>query len=528
MNLMNRVVIHLKRYSAAYIVGILFFYCFSQMPLHFDQLVSVGMYTEYGGLLNYITGYCWFWVTQVNGRLMSTLIGGFLEQNYTLMFLVDSVLLAFFPVLCMRAFAKREQVDSKLLWISALALLLLSRQIELEVLSYALFIYFVPVMLVLYLICSMESFIPSKEICVTRKDGSKYLCLVLVLSLWLENITFGMLIVSGSLFLWDWFVNRRKNGYLLAGTILAFLCLLWMTRFRANATTFKLGFEEQLKQIMVKINIVLDAVFLDNAILTAGMALIAMLAVLHVAKGRGKQGHRYIYAAFCMYIFATHLVSAYNSMIQLAQAIPVPLAGTGSATTSLPMVTWSILLPPENDAIRLLIYLFFAVSLLYPILLSERRLLLLTSYGFAMSSMGVVFFTTEYWGSRIIAPSLLLLLVTMIGICADFLPELNARPKVIKWGGIILIAIFLLRCDYYVQRYTAIGQIREYNDTVIEYAVERQIKNEWDYDTDVLALKYYWGNTELFCANIVAGDPHFQFFCQYYDLNPATQIAYTH
>lgn len=268
---MNKIFVHLKKYSAAYIVGILFFYCFVQIPLHFDQLVAVGMYKEYGGLLNYITGYCWFWATQVNGRFISTLIGGFLEQNYTLMFLVDSVLLAFFPVLCMRTFSKREQDQSKILWSSALVLLLLSRQIEIEVLSYALFIYFFPVLLVLYLITNMEVYIPEKGTAVSKKNGLRYLVLVLVLRLWLENITFSMFIVLGCLFLWDWLVNRRKNGYLFGGTALAFLCLLWMARHRTSAAAIKLGFREYLNQILSEICLMFDTLFLDNAILTAGM-----------------------------------------------------------------------------------------------------------------------------------------------------------------------------------------------------------------------------------------------------------------
>ncbi len=518
----------IRYFCPAYLTGLLFFYCFIQMPLHYDQLVAVNLYTYYGGLFNYISGHVWYWVSNVNGRLFSTLIVGFFEQNYTFMFLVDSILLGLFIVVCAKLLALRKSDEPYIMWAAALAFFLLSRAVELEVISYALCIYFAPILMLLALVWLLEKIMPPQEKTISKRAGRRFLTLILVMSLWLENITFGVLAVLGCLFIGDWVVNKRKNKYLFLGTILAFLSLLLMARYRFSATqmTESGGFHALLVRVTQKAALVLDTIFLDNSALTAGMAIIAIWR-LHIAIKKlygWKKVVGWVPQLFWAYISLTHIAASYNALLNLAKSIPVPLAG--GQMSLLPSIEIGLILPPNNGEVRLVIYSLFVVSLLLPVLFCKKRVTCLTMYGFAVSTMGILFFTGEYFGARVITPSLLMMVMTMLGVLGDCLLHHEKKGKAWKAVCIVVLVLFAFRFDYYYSRYTQIGMTNNYNEQIIEYAVNLQGVGQWDYDNDVLLLKGYWNNTELFVANIEAGDPHFEFFCQYYGLDSRTRVQY--
>lgn len=519
---------HIRYFCPAYLTGILFFYCFIQMPLHYDQLVAVNLYTYCGGLFNYISGYVWYWVANVNGRFFSTLLVGFFEQNYTFMFLVDSILLGLFIVVCAKLLALRKSDAPYIMWVAALAIFFLSRAVELEVISYALCIYFAPLLMLLALVWFLEKIMPPKGKTISKHAGWSFLALVLVMSLWLENITFGVLVVLGCLFIGDWVVNKRRNKYLFLGSILAFLSLLLMARYRFGATQMAEsgGGHALLVRITQKAALILDTMFLDNSALTVGMAIIAIWRLHIVIKKLSgwKKVVGWVPQLFWGYISLTHIMASYNALLDLAKSIPVPLAG--GQMSLLPSIEIDSILPPNNGKARLVIYFLFVVSLLLPVLLCKKRVICLTIYGFAVSTMGILFFTGENFGTRVITPSLLMMVMVMLGVLGECLLHHEKSGKAWKIACVVVLVLFAFRFDYYYSRYTQIGMTNSYNEQIIEYVVNLQGTGQWDYDNDVLLLKGYWNNTELFAANMEAGDSHFVFFCQYYGLDSRTRIQY--
>ena len=527
MNAMRRTFLDKgKLYWPVVVLAVLFLYCYGNTPLVADQYVATGLYIDAGGLVNYTTGYCFWWLCNVNARFFSTLVCGIIEQSVVTNRLGMLAVLCAIPLMGMLALNTKKNRILYLL-LSCASILLVSAGIQQEVYFYAGLLYLGVVVLAEAVAFMTVRLLEKKP---DVRFGCGYLLLTMVASLWLESLTAALFVVYICLLLYHYVKTCRLSRWLSASVIVSGICLYMMMHQRNEYLDKQ---TTDIRELVHQVRQVFDVLYYDNAAVTAILSLLlALFFALQWQRTMNKVARKgyVVFALVSLYTGITHASQAYNVQLTAWQQAASLSENVNVIPSAMLHVTSTLLLPPSCNAMRFFLYLLLTLFILIAVVLQRNNLEYLILACVAIVNVGVVSVTSVAIanamggvGQRMVTPSLLLLVVIMAAVTAE-----NLRPDenfaVIKVILIAATVFFLLKADDYYVRFTRVGKIHRQNLIQIEFCAEQQRLGTWDMETDILTLQSI--ENDLWVYNLEEDDPRYPYFCHFYHLREGTLVQY--
>lgn len=515
-----------KLYWPVIVLAVLFGCCYWNAPLVADQYVSNGLYIDAGGFANYVTGYCLWWLRNVNARFFSVLICGIVEQNVLFNRIGMMAVVLLVPILGM--FALKIQKNRPLfLLLTCTLMLIIGAGIQREVYFYAGLLYMGVVVLTEAIALLTAKLLDENP---GRRLGYLYLAVALVAGLWLETFTAALFVTYVCLTIYHYWSTRKVSRWLVASVGVSGVCLYLMMHQRGNSLDKQ---TMDLRELISQGRQVLDALYLENAGITAMLGLLAALFFAIKMRHSLQRRARVLYAVSALallYIGITHALQAYNVQLAAWQSAVANTGNINAMPSGLLYVVATGLLPPANNSIRFFLYLLLTLFLLLAVVLQHHNREYLILYCVSFVNVGVVSVTSVAIadamggiGARMLAPSVLLLAVLMAAITADALQPAESE-RVVKILMVSITVLFLLKADDYYARFSLVGKISRENAIRIESCVEQQRLGTWDIDTDTMVLKSI--PSDLLDHDLEKKDPRYPFFCRFYGLDEETLVAY--
>lgn len=515
-----------KLYWPVVVLAVLFLYCYGNTPLVADQYVATGLYIDAGGLVNYTTGYCFWWLCNVNARFFSTLVCGIIEQSVVTNRLGMLAVLCAIPLLGMLVLNIQKNKTLFLL-LSCALILLVSLGVQQEVYFYAGLLYLGVVILAEVVAFMTVQLLEKKP---DVRFGCGYLFLTMVACLWLESLTAALFVAYICLLLYHYVKARRFSRWLSASVVLSGICLYMMMHRRDAVLSTQ---TTDMRELLHQVRQVFDVLYYDNAAVTAIMGvLLAIFFTLQWQRTMNKVARKgyVVFALVSLYTGITHASQAYNVQLTAWQQAASLSENVNVIPSAMLHVTSTLLLPPSCNAVRFFLYLLLTLYILIAVVLQRNNLEYLILECVAIVNVGVVSVTSVAIGNamggvgqRMVAPSLLLLAVIVSAITAENLqPDKNL--SVIKALLIVAAVLFLLKADDYYVRFTKVGKIHRQNLIQIESCAEQQRLGVWDLETDILVLQPI--ENDLWDYNLEEDDPRYPYFCRFFHLQEDTLVQY--
>lgn len=511
---MRQIEKYIKKYFPVIILGILFLYCYLIMPLAYDQYVSNKLYIHNQGIINWITGYCWYWVTSVNGRFFSVLITGFLEQNRILNTIGMTATMILIPLLGLKIFSVPENQKKYFLLVNVLGLMIVGIELQETVYFYAGMLYLGAVIIVELFYIALLSVLEG------NRGNIKFFYIVCVIgAFWLETLTATLLVCSICLLLYQYIKKKEWSYHLMGAGIIFSIALVVMAYGRQSAIEASSG--SLLASIHEQTVLVLRTTFYQNAGVTLIISIVLLIHFIErIVKNKENILRIVIYSLFTIflcYMCILHALVYYNNYISDYCNVNEDISRS--------IIHTSLQLIPQKyigfqDGWFVITYLILIGIMIDCAIHSKHQRSSLTILCAAICMIGIPCILNEHFGVRIIAPGLELLSVYCAEILLESFSYINKDIK--KTFYIFSIIILLVLADGYYVRCTNIAEKYRRNLEKIELCRKAQLEGTWDYENDILKLESSGFHVRVIPSN----NNHFIYFSDYYGISEKTEVSY--
>jgi len=504
----------LKQYWICVFIFLLFFWMRRSSPLTLDMLNGSLVYRDYGGFFNYLTGYMFSWVMNVNTRFFAGLIGGVLESNKLLIDFVTAGVIAGFVGSIIWIFNVRKNFIVAV--IAGALVLIIDNGIHSEVFMYASFLFVAPAIMFLWIVKFWENFIAMPS----QKNIKLYYVVLVICSMWLETVSLGLLVATIVFFAYFLlFLKERRKQCIRLFLISIFISLSgFFFMLYPRFAMANIGSEGDSEAVWRRIYLLTMSVFENNSIL---LGLLTLLSIIIVYKKVSQWALKIPHLIFTGYMLLVFIYNAYNVHIREMQ-----MRNTAShllENTMLPVLEVAWLEFPSSELVALIMYSLLAISFLLPVFLVSSRQILLPVYGAAGAVFVSLIFSTEHFGARISSFVVFLLSAVCIGFAIEVfdieLPNLK-KSKVLIIASLVLL---ILPTETHLINYSHVNEIRLINEQLKENARITQIEGRWCFDTDVLAIVAI--EEDLLFRPNPGSVAHFPHWLRVHRLHPNTDVV---
>lgn len=487
---------------------LLFSFINLSIPIINDGWGNHSVYDQLGGFLPLLR-YMSSWYQWMNGRIVATVLCGFLERNKVLLDLVNAATMAGISFCVCRLFdCTRQKIFVVLL--SVTTFLLVPDSVRVEVYFYATTIYVFPILLILLFGLSLKKYLSSPSE-FQRRDFIVMCVEAFACAAWIENISFGFTAAVWLIVLYRCLKNKKADASLLWVAVLSTVALLTLVlspgiRLHRQVTSQNTSFFTTLFNNLADM---IQVIILSNLPL---MILFIAALLFYISFNKKIFGSKMARTIYTFYLVFLLLLLAYQYLTPKYGFPPV----------------FAFLFPVSGrDVFGIVVWILIILSFYIPLFLSEDRVLFSLLYFIALFSllpMCVVDSTNQ--GARIDSISIFMVCCLIVGLFAR--TEIS-RNEIKKALVVACSCLLFLSADKYVLLCNQISDIQTERETLIGDAVLLQREGKWDFNR-VLTLPRFSRQELPYGASPDEGTDeaifHFPLLLSYYHLDSETKVAF--
>lgn len=487
-------------------IFIIFFLCFSNIPLIQDAWASNGIYNHSEDFVSWIISAFRTYET-LNGRIIATVIVGFFERTKWLLDMANALIMLVIIILETKLFDKQKSILAVCL--SCLLLISISVQMRTEVYFYALMIYVMPVLLILLQLLFLKTIIKDQKRLLNKKFYLLFTTVSLLNACWLENSSCAYVITFGGFTLWMMWKEKRWNHKLCLVEVLnifVFCFMILSPGLRSQRTFIP---ENSFKEMVINnIQNCVSSVLVENKLLCI---LLILLCINLTFKRLQNEDMKHINSFYLLFLLCCLMLFSANV---LAEKVGVSIPN-------------KIYLQNEANFGIILLLCMFIVALPLNFHGADFNIFYFCYFLGIISLVPIT--VTPNFGVRICYFSTMMLGIIIFGLYSNtILDNQNIKEKSRKMTALLIVFLLCIRMDSYVIAIANIHEIEQDRMEIITHARLLQKYHEWDYnDTVVLPTfsteqLYLGASPQRFYDSV-----HHAAFLDYYGLNKNTLVVFS-
>lgn len=497
----------------------IFFYYFVTVPPFGDRWMENREYVDLGSVWKYLwTQFCW--TLDTNGRWISNLFSAIVDRNIPFRAACNAGMMCGIAILIFRI-CKIEKFKMKLI-VYAL-FFLVSAGILAEVYFFATTLY-VSGMLLMFLVFYYALKVSEGE----KKYNIWLYVLTFIACIWLENISFSVLVLSAMLL---FFVSLREKTISKPFLLMTLFSLVGFAYLYVESVFAGSGRLSTDPIPLHQINWDFVGILIyDNAFF---VVVIGILALNLLWIRRKEETSKKICSIQCIWWC---IIIFFCLLCLLNQLYVLIASGSGESYIGAwgwrPFASWTFeqMIRMGSEFMKFLLLGFVCISvasLLYIVLKSKNKLVGLLIL--AMILADAFFSLYINFCSRVTCPAVFATFFFIGWLFQEC--DRAVSYRILNMLCILVCLAALLNMEDTRILLKKGQEIEQERNSIIEIVKERQALGEWDDSKEVMLPAYpIYGQTVgkgfIYSANTYQSEPHYPFMLKYYGLNENTKIVY--
>ena len=501
---------YLPQIVTTIIVFLVFFIMYRIVPMIYDGWAGKFYYPSTNGILHFIRYIVVDFYQWINGRIMSNIICGFLESfasEIVLDFFNAVVMVGIYLAIAYILKVKKKFVLGILLFMSMI--LLISKEMRMEVLFYANAAYLVPILLILLYYIFQEKMLNND------KNSASLITIMSFIGFsictWMEHIAVGFAMVISLFFIVNFLKKHPKRWKLLIPTFISDLGVLIMFLSPGLSTSRTVTAQNNIMEV-IKSNI---STFYTNIVSENLPVFIILFLLIFCFLIKNRKISKYYRVPLTVLSFVLLITMG---LAQLSYTFNVSISDFLMKLYPMPFA-------PKYLLLEILVILGIIGTIIGTFVFCKNKKILFYLLSICLASIAPMLLTPNT-GERISSVGFFII-VCLATIFFYEVVEKNKEEKfcIQKLLSIVVIFTTIIALDKTILLCRRISDVTQQRNRIIQNVLEKQELNEWDYDRVVILPSYQEGDI-LYQGITQIGTFHYPQFLQAYGLNENTKVVF--